>query len=335
MVGFLYERTHTRADRRHEPLAKPLPIAAGFLLFFALGSLGLPGLSGFVGEFLSLLGLFQYSHWMAAVAALGVILAACYLLWMYQRTMFNDRGDDDVKPVLRAHGPQRPRDRLAAAAASSSSSGWASIRTPSSNFLHVPVQRDRRPGHAVAARQAHGGALWRSSSTSPGGCSRCATTRLRHPARAWSSPSRPSLVLARRPVRSSAQGRCWPGSPRPACSWRRGRGHRPVDQLDRGLRRLARVLRRPSSSAARAPCRLRRDGAARPVRRCSHRAVLRPSACSPSCSPTATSPSAQAARGEFYGLLLLDRHRHDRHGDLAPTSSPSSCRSSSCRCSNT
>ena len=83
------------------------PIMAGFFLFFAFGSLGLPGLSGFVGEFLSLLGLFEYSRWLAAIAALGVILAAAYLLWMFQRMMFNDRGDDEVKPSLRAQGPQR------------------------------------------------------------------------------------------------------------------------------------------------------------------------------------------------------------------------------------
>ena len=81
-------------------LAKPMPVLAGFFLFFSLGSLGLPGLSGFVGEFLSLLGLFHYSHALGAVAAIGVILAACYLLWMFQRVMFNDRGDPDVMPAF-------------------------------------------------------------------------------------------------------------------------------------------------------------------------------------------------------------------------------------------
>jgi NADH-quinone oxidoreductase subunit M len=98
LVGFLYERTHTRQIAEMSQLAKPMPILAGFFMFFTLGSLGLPGLSGFVGEFLSLLGLFRYSHAAAAVAAVGVILAACYLLWMYQRVLFNDRGDDDVMP---------------------------------------------------------------------------------------------------------------------------------------------------------------------------------------------------------------------------------------------
>jgi NADH-quinone oxidoreductase subunit M len=99
LVGFVYERTHTRDIGSMGQLAKPLPVAAGFFLFFTLGSLGLPGLSGFVGEFLTLLGAFKYSHAAAAVAALGVILAACYLLWMYQRVFFNDRGDAEVMPA--------------------------------------------------------------------------------------------------------------------------------------------------------------------------------------------------------------------------------------------
>ena len=119
MVGYLYERTHTRQIADMALLARPLPIMAGFFLFFAFGSAGLPGLSGFVGEFLSLLGLFVYSHWLAAIAAIGVILAAAYLLWMFQRMMFNDRGDEDVKPP--AEGLRRP----AAPARSSRWSRWS------------------------------------------------------------------------------------------------------------------------------------------------------------------------------------------------------------------
>ncbi len=88
LVGFLYERTHTREIAAMGTLAKPLPILAGFFLFFTLGSLGLPGLNGFVGEFLSLLGALPLLalRWRRS-AAIGVILAACYLLWMYQRVL--------------------------------------------------------------------------------------------------------------------------------------------------------------------------------------------------------------------------------------------------------
>ncbi len=94
MVGFLYERLHTREISEMGGLAGPFPVMAGFLLFFTLASLGLPGLSGFVGEFLSLVGLFTYSKPMAVIASIGIILAAAYLLWMYQRVMFTGLRDD-------------------------------------------------------------------------------------------------------------------------------------------------------------------------------------------------------------------------------------------------
>ncbi len=93
MVGFLYERLHTREISEMGGLAGPFPVMAAFFSFFALASLGLPGLSGFVGEFLSLVGLFTYSKPMAAVASIGIILAAAYLLWMYQRVMFTGLRD--------------------------------------------------------------------------------------------------------------------------------------------------------------------------------------------------------------------------------------------------
>ena len=98
LVGFLYERTHAREIAAMSGLARPMPVLAAFFMLFVLGSLGLPGLSGFVGEFLSLLGVFTYSYVWGTIAAVGVILAACYLLWMYQRVLFNARGDPDIMP---------------------------------------------------------------------------------------------------------------------------------------------------------------------------------------------------------------------------------------------
>jgi NADH-quinone oxidoreductase subunit M len=90
MVGFFYERTHTREIKDYGGMAQPLPVAAAFFSLFVLGSLGLPGLNGFVGEFLILLGVFQYAMIAAAFASVGIILGAAYLLWMYQRTMFQE-----------------------------------------------------------------------------------------------------------------------------------------------------------------------------------------------------------------------------------------------------
>jgi NADH-quinone oxidoreductase subunit M len=91
LVGMIYERTHTRAISEYGGVAKLMPVFAAFLMIVSLSSIGLPGLNGFVGEFLILLGAFNStllgSHAYAAFAALGVIFSAVYLLWMYQRVM--------------------------------------------------------------------------------------------------------------------------------------------------------------------------------------------------------------------------------------------------------
>ncbi len=89
-VGMLYERTHSRAIVDNSGLAKPMPLYATFLVIFALSSVGLPGMNGFVGEFLVLLGTFAESKLAATCAALGVILAAVYILWMLQRVVYGE-----------------------------------------------------------------------------------------------------------------------------------------------------------------------------------------------------------------------------------------------------
>ncbi|HUH06662.1 MAG TPA: NADH-quinone oxidoreductase subunit M [Egibacteraceae bacterium] len=85
LIGFMYERTHSREIAEYSGLAKAAPIFGGLFLFTAMSSLALPGLNGFVGEFPILLGAYQTAPWAAVAAAFGVILAALYLLWAYQR----------------------------------------------------------------------------------------------------------------------------------------------------------------------------------------------------------------------------------------------------------
>jgi NADH-quinone oxidoreductase subunit M len=87
-VGAIYERTHSRQIADNVGLAGPMPRYATFLVIFTLSSLGLPGTNSFVGEFLVLVGTFFWNKWIAAVASLGIILAAAYLLWMLQRVAF-------------------------------------------------------------------------------------------------------------------------------------------------------------------------------------------------------------------------------------------------------
>jgi len=94
LVGFIYERRHTRMISDYGGLAKVMPFYATTFLIVALSSLALPGLNGFVGEFLILVGSFKYNIILTVFAALGVILAAVYLLWMYQRVMFGKITDD-------------------------------------------------------------------------------------------------------------------------------------------------------------------------------------------------------------------------------------------------
>ena len=90
MVGMIYERRHTRLIADFGGLWKVIPAFSALFLVVVLSSLGLPGLNGFVGEFLVLVGAFQVSPWLAAVATTGIIFAAVYLLWMYQRVIFGE-----------------------------------------------------------------------------------------------------------------------------------------------------------------------------------------------------------------------------------------------------
>ena len=88
LVGMIYERRHTRLIAEFGGLAKCLPLYATFFMIVTLSSIGLPGLNGFIGEFLIMLGAFKAKWWLGVLAASGVILAAWYMLWMYQRVMF-------------------------------------------------------------------------------------------------------------------------------------------------------------------------------------------------------------------------------------------------------
>jgi NADH-quinone oxidoreductase subunit M len=85
-IGMLYERTHTREMGEMGGLAQVTPWIAATFLVATLSSIGLPGLNNFVGEFLVILGAFGASYWLGAIAVSGVVLAAIYLLWAYQRT---------------------------------------------------------------------------------------------------------------------------------------------------------------------------------------------------------------------------------------------------------
>lgn len=100
LVGMIYDRRHTRLIDDFGGLAKVVPLFAAFFLVVVLSSIGLPGLNGFVGEFLVLLGAFRTLPTFAVIGALGVILAAVYMLWMYQRVMFGEVTHEENKHLL-------------------------------------------------------------------------------------------------------------------------------------------------------------------------------------------------------------------------------------------
>jgi NADH-quinone oxidoreductase subunit M len=93
LVGVIYERTHDRTIAKMSGLSGVVPVYTAVFGFFVFASAGLPGLSGFVGEFLALVGAYAYSPWVALAATLCMILAAAYLLYMFQRIAFGDLSD--------------------------------------------------------------------------------------------------------------------------------------------------------------------------------------------------------------------------------------------------
>jgi NADH-quinone oxidoreductase subunit M len=96
LVGMLYDRRHTYDIVQYKGLWKAVPLFGGLFVMAAFASIGLPGFSGFIGEFLSLLGSFITSRWYVVVATSGVILAAVYLLWAVQRTLMGEPDGDNV-----------------------------------------------------------------------------------------------------------------------------------------------------------------------------------------------------------------------------------------------
>jgi NADH-quinone oxidoreductase subunit M len=99
VVGLIYERTHTREIARFSGLAHVMPVYAVLFAIIMLSSLGLPTLNGFIGEFLVMTGTFQVSPTYAYFAVWGIVLAAAYLLWLYQRVMLGEPKDDEIRAL--------------------------------------------------------------------------------------------------------------------------------------------------------------------------------------------------------------------------------------------
>ncbi len=98
-VGVIYDRMHTREIDAYGGLVNRMPAYALIFMFFTMANVGLPGTSGFVGEFLVLMGIFQVNTWIALFATSGVILSAAYALWLYRRVVFGDLIKESLKTI--------------------------------------------------------------------------------------------------------------------------------------------------------------------------------------------------------------------------------------------
>ena len=99
-VGVVYDRVHTRDIARYGGLVHRMPVYAFVFMIFMLGTIGLPGTSGFVGEFLVLVGAFRVNTWVAVLAASGIVLGAAYMLYLYRRVFFGLLEKADLKNIL-------------------------------------------------------------------------------------------------------------------------------------------------------------------------------------------------------------------------------------------
>ncbi|WP_319414550.1 NADH-quinone oxidoreductase subunit M [uncultured Cohaesibacter sp.] len=99
-VGVVYDRMHTREISAYGGLVNRMPVFAALFMIFTMANVGLPGTSGFVGEFLTIIGVFQVNTWVALFAASGVILSASYALWLYRRIVFGKLEKESLKGIL-------------------------------------------------------------------------------------------------------------------------------------------------------------------------------------------------------------------------------------------
>jgi NADH-quinone oxidoreductase subunit M len=98
-VGVVYDRIHSREIADYGGLVNRMPAYALIFMLFTMANVGLPGTSGFVGEFLTLVGIFQVNTWVAVVATFGVILSASYALWLYRRMMMGQLIKESLKMI--------------------------------------------------------------------------------------------------------------------------------------------------------------------------------------------------------------------------------------------
>jgi NADH-quinone oxidoreductase subunit M len=103
-IGVMYDRMHSRSIADYGGVVNTMPRFAAFFMLFAMANAGLPATSGFVGEFMVILGAVKYDFWIAAAAATTLVLGAAYSLWMYKRVVFGEIGNERVARLVDVNG---------------------------------------------------------------------------------------------------------------------------------------------------------------------------------------------------------------------------------------
>ena len=158
-VGVVYDRMHTREIAAYGGLVNRMPLYAAVFMVFTLANVGLPGTSGFVGEFLTLIGTFKVNIAVATLATLGVILSAAYALWLYRKVIF---GVLDKPALCGITRPRLARDRRSSRRWSCSPSCSASRPKPVLDMSAASVSaaaRQLSTRRSAAAKTAALGAL--------------------------------------------------------------------------------------------------------------------------------------------------------------------------------
>ena len=106
-VGVIYDRMHTRQIGDYGGVVNTMPVFAALMMFFVMANSGLPGTSGFIGEFLVILAAFDHSFWVALTVATSLVLGAAYNLWMYRRVIFGAVANDAVAALTDLNGRER------------------------------------------------------------------------------------------------------------------------------------------------------------------------------------------------------------------------------------
>ena len=134
-VGVLYDRMHTRRIADYGGVANKMPIFAAFFMLFAMANSGLPATSGFVGEFMVILGAVKVNFWYAFLAATTLIFGAAYTLWMYKRVVFGNVTNDHVEHLTDIN----PREFLLLAVLAVAVLGMGIYPLPFTEVMHTSV----------------------------------------------------------------------------------------------------------------------------------------------------------------------------------------------------